>query len=116
MRRMLVKSNKYAYIGLVLLFIGMLIFLNGCASVQPTGLQTYWNHTSHPLAGPPFGPTHEEDSLDTANVDLIWERKSWFLELGVGYKLADGGFYGPKLTGNVRTGYRFKWDNAWRVE
>jgi len=85
--------------------------LCGCASLAPDAVRVEWEHISHPLAGPPFGPTTEEDCLDQLNVALHWQNGAWFVESGLGYKLADAGMYGPKLTFTSRVGREFKFGN-----
>lgn len=65
-------------------------------------------HTSHPFAGPPFGPRTDEDSLNTVNACIGVERGSWFAENCLGYKLGEGGFYGPPVTYDARVGKRFE--------
>lgn len=82
-----------------LMILAATIALSGC-----TSLRAEWEHTSHPFAGEPFGPANEEDVLDTAN--LIARRQSgrFYTEAGLGWKLADGGFYGPELTFTYRAG------------
>lgn len=67
-------------------------------------------HTSHPFAGPPFGPTDEEDSLDRVNGCLRKDKRNGvYWEGCIGYKYVDGGFYGPKMTFDGRIGKRFTW-------
>lgn len=52
----------------------------------------------------------EEDSLDRLNGCLRKDtRKGFYYESCVGYKIGDGGFYGPKLTFDGRIGKRFTW-------
>lgn len=75
------------------------IALTGCSS-----LQVELEHTSHPFAGPPFGPTSEEDSLNTVNVIARRQTGSVYAEMGLGYKTNDGGFHGPELTFTSRVG------------
>lgn len=75
------------------------VALTGCSSVR-----VEWEHVSHPFAGPPFGPQSEEDSLDTLNVITRKEAGRVYIETGLGYKLGDGGFYGPGLTFTSRIG------------
>lgn len=82
------------------------------AALALSACSTYkaeWQHISHPFAGPPFGPTSEEDSLDHIQVCGVrrYAFNQWtqaYAESCVGYVLADGGFYGPNLTGGVRVG------------
>jgi hypothetical protein len=81
-----------------ILLVAALLF-TGCASVRAE-----WEHTSHPFAGPPFGPTNEEDNLDTINIIGRRQMGHAYVEMGVGYKLADGGFDGPELTFTSRFG------------
>ena len=71
----------------------------GCA-----GMRLEVEHTSHPLAGPPFGERSEEDSLNTVNVIKRIQKGRVYAETGLGYKIGDGGFYGPDLTATVRVG------------
>lgn len=67
--------------------------LSGC-SVAPSKLDAGWGHNSYPELGYPFGPANEEDTLDTLGLRATWERGKCFAEVGLGYKLRDGGFYG----------------------
>jgi len=80
------------------------LLLCACAAVKPDSARAEWEHVSHPLAGPPFGPPSEEDALDQLNLMLHWQRGAWFAESGLGYKLADEGMYGPRLTFTSRVG------------
>jgi hypothetical protein len=84
-----------------------LLALGGC-----TGLRAEYEHISHPMAGPPFGPRSEEDSLNQVNLCAVRAtaglRYSVFGETCLGVKLADGGFYGPELTSTVRIGVEFQ--------
>jgi hypothetical protein len=82
-----------------LIAAALAIALSGCATVSAE-----WAHTSHPMAGYPFGPSYEEDTLDTLNVIGRHQIGRTYVEMGVGYKLADGGFYGPELTFTSRIG------------
>ncbi len=85
------------------LLAACLIALQGC-----TYLSAEMQHVSHPLAGPPFGPKTEEDSLNTVNACAGRERQGWYVEQCLGYKLTDGGVYGPKLTYEARFGKRIQ--------
>ena len=78
--------------------------LSGCASITPHYSSTEWEHVSHPAVGPPFGPRSEEDSLDQLNLVMGWKYKRCYAEITTGYRLTDGGFYGPNWTGGVRAG------------
>lgn len=82
------------------------VLMSGC-----TYATVELRHTSHPFAGPPFGPKSEEDSLNTANACAGRSKAGIFLEHCLGYKLSDGGFYGPEVTYDVRAGVRFEWGN-----
>lgn len=74
----------------------LLLVLSGCAAVVPERVSQGWSHTSHPLRGQPF--SGEEDTLDTADVQAEWRRGRYSLDLGLGYKLRDGGFEGDDFT------------------
>jgi hypothetical protein len=67
-----------------------------------SGMRVELEHTSHPFAGPPFGPRSEEDSLDTLNVIKSFKTGRVSVDLGLGRKLGDGGFYGPRTTATAR--------------
>lgn len=101
-------GHRGAGIGRAVFIIGLILvvaaILSGCASIVPDAVRGEWSHTSHVFAGPPFGPKYEEDSLDTANVIARWQNGRLYSEIGVGYKLADGGFFGPDLTFTSRIG------------
>lgn len=77
--------------------------LTGCVSV-PDRIDANWAHTSHPLLGPPFGPTSEEDTLDVLEVRATWKRGRYFTEMGLGQQLADSGFYGDGFIFTSRVG------------
>lgn len=79
--------------------LACLVLLSGCSS-----LRVEYQHVSHPFAGPPFGPQTEEDWLDTANIVARRQRGPFYTEAVLGYRLTDGGFYGPRLTGELRVG------------
>lgn len=82
--------------------------LGGCGTVgrmcdeARVGLE--YEHVSHPFAGYPFGAAVEEDALHTVGTIGRCSMGRTYLEGGVGYKVRDGGFYGPDLTGVVRVG------------
>lgn len=80
--------------------------LSGCM-LAPTAFYSEYEHVSHPLAGPPFGPENEEDWLDQLVIGAEWDKGGAYVQVGLGYVVTDGGFYGPPLTGTVRAGYRF---------
>src|SRR5690242_17901633 len=50
--------------------------LSACANYGSVELA----HSSHPFAGPPFGPRTDEDSLDRVNGCLGRERAGWYAE------------------------------------
>lgn len=97
------NSVNTAVFAIGVLMVVAAILLSGC-SIAPDTVRTEYEHVSHPFAGWPFGPKNEEDWLDTANVVARWQRGRIYTELGLGYSLTDGGFYGPKLTGTARAG------------
>ncbi len=70
-------------------------------------------HISHPMAGYPVGPADQEDTLNQVNACLgkrarLGVRAMWYAEHCLGYKVTDGGFYGPSLTYTGRTGIEIK--------
>lgn len=79
------------------------LLMTGCASL-PDAVRLEWQHVSHPLAGPPFGPTTAEDSLDQLNALAKWQQDGWYYEAGFGWKVTDGGMYGPRLMFTSRIG------------
>lgn len=72
------------------------MFLSAC-TVAPDRIELDWLHASHPLLGPPFGPSNEEDTLDVLGPRARWERGRCYVEAGIGRQLADGGFYGDGI-------------------
>lgn len=79
------------------------IQLAGCVALPDyAGMDV--EHISHPLAGPPFGPTSDEDSLNHIRGFVGWRHGRAFCEVSLGYKLTDGGFYGPRMTANANVG------------
>lgn len=77
--------------------------LTGCGSM-PDQVDANWLHVSHPLLGPPFGPSNEEDTLDVLELRTAWHRDRYFLEVGLGHQLRDNGFYGDDFIFTSRVG------------
>lgn len=77
---------------LALLFL--LVTCAGCSTMAPNQVDACLTHVSHPLQGAPFGPSTQEDSLDTVGACATWERGRVSFESGLGYKYKEGGFYG----------------------
>lgn len=87
------------------LMLTFALALSGCASLAPDSQSTGWTHVSHPLLGAPFGPSSEEDTLDTIDTRLEWSRGRYRIEASLGYRVADGGFYGDDFIFMGRVGY-----------
>lgn len=89
------------------------LLAGGCASVgrvcDEIQINEEYEHVSHPLAGWPFGAKGEEDALHQLNTIGRCTRGRTYVEGAIGYKLTDGGFYGPDLTGTLRVGV-----NLWK--
>ncbi len=81
-------------------FIAATLLLSGCS------LTAELAHTSHPLRGAPFGPAHEEDTLNVAQFCGRREYGRVFVENCLGYQLVDGGFYGDDFIYSGRFGVR----------
>lgn len=77
--------------------------LTGCG-VAPDRIDAGWEHNSHPLLGWPFGPSNQEDTLDTLGLRAAWHHDRYYLELGLGQQLADSGFYGDGFIFTSRVG------------
>lgn len=77
--------------------------LSGCMSM-PDRVDAGWEHNSHPLLGPPFGPKNEEDWLDTLGLRCSWHKDRYYLELGLSQQLTDSGFYGDGFIFTSRVG------------
>lgn len=81
------------------------VALSGCVSA-PSSVDVGWSHNSHPRQGRPFGPPSEEDTLDILGLRARWDEGRGFAEMGLGYKLRDGGFYGDDFIFESRIGVR----------
>jgi hypothetical protein len=84
------------------------LLIAGCGSVpfcDKKSVRTEYEHVSHLSAGPPFGPQWEEDSIDQVLLIGRCTNGRAYAEIGVGYILTDGGFYGPDDTFVGRGGY-----------
>jgi hypothetical protein len=82
--------------------------LAGCGSVpfcEKQSIRTEYEHLSHLTAGPPFGPQDEEDSLDQISLIGRCTQGRAYIEMGIGYRLIDNGFYGPDEIFTGRAGY-----------
>jgi hypothetical protein len=77
--------------------------LAGC-SVAPDSVSLEQMHVSHPLLGPPFGPSIEEDTLDVLGVRTRWTRGPYYVEAGLGQQMKDSGFYGDGIIFTSRVG------------
>ena len=82
------------------------VALSGCASMPPDSVDAGWSHDSHPRQGRPFSPREDEDSLDTLGLRARWNRGKCFAEMGLGYMLRDGGFYGDDFIFESRIGVK----------
>lgn len=78
-----------------------MLSISGC-----TSLSAEWQHVSHPLLGPPFGPRNEEDSLDVLNGCGERRKENFYVEMCLGYRLRDGGFFGDDFIYTGRFGVR----------
>jgi hypothetical protein len=85
------------------LLVITVLALSGC-SLTPDHIDAGWEHNSHPLLGPPFGPSNEEDTLDTIGLRAIWHRNRLFMEAGLGQQMKDSGFYGDGFIFTSRVG------------
>jgi len=84
------------------------LLLAGCGSVpfcNTPSLRTEYEHISHLSVGPPFGPQSEEDWIDQVSLIGRCSKGRAYAEIGVGYILTNGGFYGPEDTFTGRAGY-----------
>ena len=78
------------------------LLLSGCTTVSAE-----WQHISHPLLGPPFGPRNQEDTLDVLQVCLEKDYgRYWYSEGCLGQQLTDSGFYGDGFIFTGRLGVR----------
>lgn len=93
--------------------LAAVVLLSGCSTVgrvcDEIQINEEYEHVSHPLAGYPFGEAVEEDALHTLNTIGRCSMGRTYIEGGLGYKIRDGGFYGPDLTGTLRVGV-----NLWK--
>lgn len=98
-----------------LIVIGLAVMASGCSVMggmcDETRVDLQYTHVSHPLAGAPFGPKEEEDALHTLGPMGRCTVGRGYVDLGVGYKLRDAGFYGPELTGTVNVGVNL-WNSS----
>lgn len=77
--------------------------LQACAVVpSPNTCFANYDHVSHPLLGPPFGPETEEGTIDSVGGTCRWERGRVFFESGLSYKWPDSDLYGDDLLFNSR--------------
>lgn len=90
---------------MALALVGFAVAIVSCTGC--TSMRVEYEHVSHPFAGPPFGPSDEEDWLDQVNACLVKRAGVAYGESCLGYRLTDGGFYGPRLTGTLRAGFEF---------
>lgn len=79
--------------------------VSGCIT-NPDSVDAGWSHVSHPKLGRPFGPSTEEDTLDTLGLRARWDRGKCFAEMGLAYRLRNGGFYGDDFIFESRMGVR----------
>src|SRR5688500_596801 len=67
-------SNPKHQCGRVLT-VAALLALQACAvGPAPTTCFANFDHLSHPLLGPPFGPSTEEGTLDSVGTTCRWEK------------------------------------------
>lgn len=99
--------SAFKALGILIAALFVVLLFTGCA-VMPDKVSAEIEHVSHPLAGPPFGPSNEEDGLSQATLTARWQKGRVYAESGLGYNLQGrngGGFYGDPLTYTGRIGY-----------
>jgi|ERR1044072_80997 hypothetical protein len=90
------------------LAVAILGALTGCSVIgrmcdeKQVALQ--YTHVSHPFAGWPFGEKDEEDAVHTVGPVGRCTHGRSYVDIGVGYKVREAGFYGPEVTGTVNVG------------
>lgn len=83
------------------------LVLSGCSALPPsTSLNAECVHVSHPGVGFPWGSRTEEDSIDACGFSGRLQTGRVYVDAGLSYSLADGGFYGPDLIFTGRVGVR----------
>lgn len=97
-KRLVLKTGLGLALYLLVLTL-IALSISGCSSYR-----VEYEHVSHPFAGQPFGPASEEDTLDQLQVCAKRSAGRAYTEACLGYRLTDGGFYGPPLTGGIRIG------------
>src|SRR5262245_19416623 len=99
-------TRRYSSPWLLMLFAWALLpLIVGCANYA----YIEGAETSHPFAGRPFTDPSDEDCARRVNAGLGYESaRGWYVEGAAGYKTKRCGFVGPRLTGDVRVGRRFR--------
>jgi hypothetical protein len=91
----------------LLIIIALSLMAGGCVTLAQDSVSAEFSHTSHPVQGFPFGPEHEEATLDV--VQIVAHKKltdKLYLEQGLGVRISHPcDFYGDKYLYNVRLGY-----------
>ncbi len=77
--------------------------LAGCGAT-PDSVSLEHMHVSHPLLGPPFGPSNEEDTLDTLGFRARWVSGRYYAEAGLSQQMKDSGCYGDGFIFTSRIG------------
>lgn len=99
-----IRMNKAAAVA----FASAILALSGCSVVgklcDEKRIDLEYTHVSHPFAGWPFGPENEEDAVHTIGPMGRCTMGRGYVDMGVGRKIVESGFYGPELTGTVNVG------------
>lgn len=83
------------------------LVLQACAVLPaPTTCFVNYDHLSHPLQGPPFGPDTEEGTIDTVGGTCRWEKGRVFVESGLSYLWPGSDLYGDDLLFNSRVAFK----------
>lgn len=83
------------------------LLLQGCAALPaPDMCFASYDHLSHPLQGPPFGPELEEGTIDSVGTTCRWERGRLFFESGLSYMVPDSDLHGDDFLYNGRIGVK----------
>jgi hypothetical protein len=76
-----------------------------CITTKPDEVFISYDHISHPLQGPPFGPVADEGTLDSTGITARWVRGRYFAEAGVSYPWwPSAGLWGDNFLFNGRVG------------